>query len=67
MNVAAPALDRLRSEYLEIGEHLALMARLKVADDPNVLRLQAREMEIVDEIRSCGLAPDVLVKGVAPA
>lgn len=65
MKVQTPALDRLREEYIAIGETLAARSRLRLAEDPQGLRLVAREMEIVDAIRAAGLAPDVLLKGAA--
>jgi len=57
MSATAATLENLRSEYQAIAAR-AIGAR---ADDPDALRLQAREMEIVDEIKRRGLSPDVLV------
>lgn len=59
------ALQGLAAEYRKIGDQLADLRRFageSFVATPAVLRLQAREMEIVDCIAAAGLAPDVLLK-----
>lgn len=48
----------LREEYQRVSAYLR---RLDAADVPTTMRLEAREIEIVDEVRALGLPPDVLV------
>lgn len=59
-----PAIDSLRLEYARISDDLLLIRNAGFAVTPSTLRLEARQMEIVDLIANAGLAPDVLVKGV---
>lgn len=54
-------VERLRLEYRTLAVRLAALQRAGGADTPELLRLQAREMQIVDELRALGVPPDVLV------
>lgn len=59
-------LSNLRDEYRSVGERIRLLNRHGVRDDvPLLLRLQAREMEIVDELAAAGVPPDVLAEAQA--
>jgi hypothetical protein len=61
------SLELRQAEYRIVGDRLAGLGRAGVEPgDPEALKLQAREIEIVDTVRAMGLAPDVLLKPLPP-
>lgn len=54
-------LESLRLEYRRVGDRVRNIGHRGSLFDPELLRLQAREIEIVDRLRDLGVAPDVLV------